>query len=626
METSKIVDDLMVTLDYQKKTSPRSCFVVFSSREEHVDIVLDCIETVFEKIGKYQVERLDKSLKSGDSQYTELTDLIATCSFAIVILDGFRPNVLFEYGILKGLGKPCIVLLEEKATVDVLGFFATEVGTPASQPPIDMDKHFSDVKDRFFVQYNKNKPKQIRATLKGEYSKLKEKIEEEFLHMLFPHREVVEKELTTHLTAMVDVLNKSPDSIEEDDLSVVNTSRANVERIASEHHISLPAHYFSTLAHTYETAGDMAAAIAVIDSCLRGTPDDASLLNDKAFILRNADRIDDAIKVLDQGIKLCPDQESLWHNKGNMLDKLGKTEKAAACYKKAADLDSGCTSIHYHYGVLLYQKKDFASAVVELDKALELKPADPVFLLWKARTLHVLGNAAEASRIIAEMIAADPTDADAWFVLGQIEKNQAKALEAFQRAVQLNPDHGGALCSSAACLSNIGRYEEALTIFLKMQDFCPQYESCSLVVSNICKTLIKRGRHEKGIQVCDRILDLRPNDFEVLSTKAVFLANAGSHKGAIAIFNDLLREKPDDAELWYNQACSYSLSKKPKEALLSLRKAIGLEQKYERLMRTDNDFVALRTTKAFRESFPIEIKKVTKKTSVSKKGTRGKKR
>ena len=219
MKTSKLVDDLVVNLKYQVDSSPRSCFVVFSSREKHVEIVIDCAEAVFKDSALFEIIRLDQHLKSEDSQYGELLDLLSSCCFAIVILDGFRPNVLFEYGILKGLNKPCIVMLEENATVDIPGFFPSNSIDPPTSPKIDMDKQFSDVKDRYYTKYNMNNPKKIRELLQKAYNKLEDKIEDEFFHSLFPYKEFIEEELTVQLNSIIKVMKKKYELISLDDVT-----------------------------------------------------------------------------------------------------------------------------------------------------------------------------------------------------------------------------------------------------------------------------------------------------------------------------------------------------------------------------------------------------------------------
>lgn len=630
METSKLVDELLVTLEYQANRSPRSCFVVFSSRENHVEIVIDCIETVFQKAKKFQVLQLDKHLKSGDSQYAELTELLSSCCFAVVVLDGFRPNVLFEYGILKGLDKPCIVLLEEGATVDVHSFFPSDIQDLPPNPTVDMDRHFSDVKDRFYLRYDRNKPKQIRKILLAAYKKLEEQIENEFLYSMFPHREVVESELKAHLTAIVTVFTKNPDECDQNEIGVVDVAHAHVERLAAEHNIVLPSRYFSILAFTYANIDAVNKAVAVIDGSISKHPDDAILLlSDKARILRQAGNAEEALHALDAAIKLRPKVEFLWHNKAITLDILGQAEEAVRCYKKAIALDSGCPELHYHYGLLLYEKPDYTSALREFDKALRISPKDTEILLWKARALDSSRQPAEARNIVEDLISADPVNADAWYVLGCIEEEEAKALEHYQKAAQLNPQHGGALCSSAACLSNLGKHKEALHIFGRMHDVCFKHEECSTLISNTCTALGKIGKAEDGLEECDKILLNNPKHRGALEGKACSLARMGKFKEALRIFSDLLSESPAEADLWYNQACAYALAKKSSEAVQSLQKAVALDKTYQKTADSDPDLIAVRRTKAFRNAFGARTQKTrTAATKIAGAGrkAKGKKR
>ncbi|MGA7648707.1 MAG: hypothetical protein WBW01_19525, partial [Terriglobales bacterium] len=59
------------------------------------------------------------ALESGADQRSQIIDLIEGCSFAVVVLDGLRPNVTYEYGLLEAYGKPIILLKEQSATVDI---------------------------------------------------------------------------------------------------------------------------------------------------------------------------------------------------------------------------------------------------------------------------------------------------------------------------------------------------------------------------------------------------------------------------------------------------------------------------------------------------------------------------
>ena len=103
----------------------------------------------------FEVKITPSALVSGASQLEQIAKLIDGCAFAIVALDGIRPNVIFEYGIIYGKGKPVILLKEEDATVDIFGYFGDAVGLTVAAPSIDVDKQFSDVKDQNYAPWNR---------------------------------------------------------------------------------------------------------------------------------------------------------------------------------------------------------------------------------------------------------------------------------------------------------------------------------------------------------------------------------------------------------------------------------------------------------------------------------------
>lgn len=315
----------------------------------------------------------------------------------------------------------------------------------------------------------------------------------------------------------------------------------------------------------------------------------------------------EAIITLDHAIALHPDREFLWHDKGTVLHSLGRIEEAMACYKNGIALDSACPTIHYQYGILLYEKKDFASALAEFDKALETPPPESDWCLWKAQSLDKLGKTNEALDIIKSLIAKDQTNADAWYVLARLTEDNSERLGFFQKAVQLDPHHSGALCSSAATLSNLGKHDEALGIFRRMHDVCPEHESCPTLIENICLTLNRMGRSDEAMKTSEEILAKNPNHTGAQVGKALCLSQIGRYDEALVIFSKLLETAPEDANLWYNQACIYAIANKASKAVQSLAKAISLDRHYERTMRKDPDFDPVRSTRPFRTAFPKAV-------------------
>lgn len=603
MEFTKVVDEILVSLDFPKEEKSRTCFVVFSSKEEHIEIVIDCVERVIKEKLYYNVIRLDEALKSGDSQYTELTSFLNTCSFAVVVLDGFRPNVLFEYGILRGLGKPCIVLLEKEAIIDVKSLMPENYRETIDNPRIDIDKHFSDVKDRFYLRYNKNNPKELRNIIDNEYLKLKKDIDNEFIRMIFPNKDFVEQELREKLINLSNIFNKDHQYFSAQNELEFYSLLKGIETISTKHHINLPTSYFFVVARIYEMFGKYEEALNTINPLISKDKNKSKLLAFKSFILRRLEKYREAISVLDEAIIINPNFEPFWHNKAILLDILKKKNEALLCYEKGINLDNKCSSINFHYGILLYEKNRFKAALAQFESALIIEPTNSDYLLWKAKAHYKLKKCDEAIRIAKEIVSSSDQNADAWFSLGIWTQNETEALKYFNKAIQINQNHGGALCSKAACLSNLGRYKEALKIFKSMKNYCSIYNKCKNVSFNILATISNAKIKPTEEEFILLLNGLRDNTPDVLNTKAIVACSQGQIKKGLVLFKKALDKAPKNAVIWFNQACVFSTLKKSSDAIKSLKRAISLAPSRRKEMIKNKDFDNIRKSVAFIKAF-----------------------
>ncbi len=142
----------------------------YSTREDHVPLLIDCIKIILGP--HFEVKLTPSALESGASQREQIISLIRGSAFAIVILDGLRPNVVFELGIAQGMNKPLLLFKEADAVVDIQGFFGSPTAELRVNPPaINLDTQLSDVKD---INYAPWKRFDLNGTLNliwKEYSK-----------------------------------------------------------------------------------------------------------------------------------------------------------------------------------------------------------------------------------------------------------------------------------------------------------------------------------------------------------------------------------------------------------------------------------------------------------------------
>jgi hypothetical protein len=149
-------------------------FVSYSTGEPIVEVFVEYLELVFRD--SFQLKRTPSALASGQSQHDAIIELIDSCAFGVVCLDGLRPNVVYEYGALRGAKRPLLLFREASSTVDLRHFAGDTVTQTLVAPPIDIDKHFSNSKDKYCVSWNRFQFTDTVNKIWEEYDKIKHQI------------------------------------------------------------------------------------------------------------------------------------------------------------------------------------------------------------------------------------------------------------------------------------------------------------------------------------------------------------------------------------------------------------------------------------------------------------------
>lgn len=110
------------------------------------------------------------------------------------------------------------------------------------------------------------------------------------------------------------------------------------------------------------------------------------------------------------------------------------------------------------------QAKDWTGAMTVIDREIDRAPQDMDVRAWRARILTWSGNLADAKREYLEILAIAPNDPEDWFGLANVyfrQGRQADALQALNRAVELDPNRADIRAARAAALGAAGFHDEA---------------------------------------------------------------------------------------------------------------------------------------------------------------------
>ena len=600
MERLTLIDEIKVTWDTEELGKPAFYFVVFSSREKHIEITIDCIERAVKEVADFQIIRLSESLKSEDSQYGGLIEYLRTCAFAVVILDGLRPNVIFEYGILKGLRKPCIILLEKDAEIDIDSYFHDREKESMMNLRADLDKDFSDIKDRTYKRYDKNNPKEAISVIRNELAEIRTQIDNELVRMILPDKDIIEHDVKTHLGQLAQAIGSGKSTLSETEKNTLKDIVTSPNKTKSNYRFKFGKTYYDAVVDALFRHGLLEEAISTLNLAIGENPKNPRYFSLKADVLCNMERYDEAMEAIQKGFQIDDAYEPLWHMKGILHEIRGEKDEGLICFKRGVEFTKRCQRIHYHYGVALFEMQQFEAALEQFDTSIELSPVNPQALLWKAKTLTKLKRRDEARIAIDAAISFSNADADAWFILGNLAEDTNESIRYYDKALSLDPTHGGAKCSKAAQLSNSGLYEEALKELHDAKTLCPVYASCEIVLATISITLTKAGRSKEALKFVDDLIALSPTNIAAISARADILALLNEIPDAISQYRKAIALKPDHGRSLFGISAVLAQTGEKTESLQYLKKAIEINPSFRDDAIEDRNFDKIRDDQGFK--------------------------
>ena len=178
-------------------------------------------------------------------------------------------------------------------------------------------------------------------------------------------------------------------------------------------------------------------------------------------------------------------------------------------------------------------------------------------------TAHGQGDLARAEMLCRQMLAAEPGNFQAWYMLAGLSFQQQRGpetLAAVEKALALNPKSAEAHNLKGAVLRATGRSAEAL-------------ESFSVAIK------------------------LQPGNADLWLNRSSVLGDMGRTEDALADVDKALKLRPT-AQSWNNRGAALRALKRPDEALKSFEKALALQPGYIQAMRN----IAAVKTECFRVS------------------------
>jgi tetratricopeptide (TPR) repeat protein len=156
-------------------------------------------------------------------------------------------------------------------------------------------------------------------------------------------------------------------------------------------------------------------ALSAIDAVLELTPDDATALADRGYVLWKLGRLPEALTALDRALALDDQITPAWLNRGNVLLDLGQPEEAEQSFARSVAVDPKYAKGWDHLGIARQGRGDRAAAIDAFNRAVACDPKDAQAVYNRGRLHTEMGQPAAAIADFTSALAADPAFRDAHY-------------------------------------------------------------------------------------------------------------------------------------------------------------------------------------------------------------------
>lgn len=232
--------------------------------------------------------------------------------------------------------------------------------------------------------------------------------------------------------------------------------------------------------------------------------------------------------------------------------------KAVDSYKAAMKADPSASFISEELSDLYIESGRLRQAVLEAEDALKQNPNDLNSRRLLARIYtHLIGDS-QANRIDESMVkkateqyekitAGDPTDTDAWLMLGRLDKiaqNSTGAITAYKKALALDPENEDAMTGLAMVYTDLGDTKAAAELLQKVASKNPNPRS----LTNLASIYEQMKDYSLAAEMLRRALDQQPGNPDLKHALAQDLLLSDQVEDALKAYQEIVEDDPKDEQ------------------------------------------------------------------------------
>ncbi|MBD3406258.1 MAG: tetratricopeptide repeat protein [Candidatus Lokiarchaeota archaeon] len=247
--------------------------------------------------------------------------------------------------------------------------------------------------------------------------------------------------------------------------------------------------------------------------------------------------------MVEEHLKEHPNDANAWNMKAVLL--AGEEDFGAAlrCLETAIRIDSELAAAYTNRGRILMAlgPENVQKALESFDKALKLEPANIDALRDKSLALRMLNKPKEELDCLYKITKIVTDDWKLWLRIGDLHleiSEYDKALEYYEKALELESDLPAALLHRAIAFSMLGKWKSAIKSARKATKLAPEDIESWRVLGDVC---FRAERYNSAMKALKEAIKLDPRNPSIRNTMGMIAFKDGRLKDAAKHFEHALR-------------------------------------------------------------------------------------
>ena len=324
------------------------------------------------------------------------------------------------------------------------------------------------------------------------------------------------------------------------------------------------------------STGHHQECLQACQNVLQGNPEEAFAYKYAGKSLLALGQFDKAQQCLVKAHQLDASDPEIAKDIGNSFLNLGNTDNALQWYGKALEINNNYAPAFNNIASLKRQSGNVQEAIDLFKRAIQVDPKLIQAYVGAAASFLALGDLDQAESFADQALEVNESTPGANEILGIIFQNKSnpeRALECYQKELNINPKASNSLLNLGLLLLQQGKTAAAVESLVKASALAPS-EQCSLLLAQAYQNL---GQFKEAI-VEYKKLDINQSENKLIPFNlGLCLLNTGNNIDAIEAFKIAVQLDESFIPAWGNLGNALKGEGRLKETIQATQKVLDLD-------------------------------------------------